>query len=150
MLNSYKRLTSSKIFKNWNLKHKNSFLCSFIIIDNPQFDFHNKNNTITSFTINDNIEIKENQEIFKETKLNPLKLEDIKLTKEQALEIIKNKYTNETFTKRIIILQNTEKPLWNITLITSSLKLLNIKIDMNKQIISETFEPLSRFMKKVK
>ena len=40
--------------------------------------------------------------------------------------------------------------MWNITMISSSLKLLNIKIDMSKNIISEAFEPLASFMKMVK
>jgi len=150
MLKIYNKLTSSKTFKDWKDKHKDSFLCSYIVIDKTQFDFYNKNDTITSFTVNDNIEIKENEKIFKKTKLKELNLEDIKLTKEQVLEIIRKKHPKEEFTRKIIILQNTEKPFWNITLITSSLKLLNIKIDMNKKIIQETFEPLTNLMKKVK
>jgi len=146
----YKKLTSSKIFKDWKEKHKESFLCSFIEINNVQFDFYNENETITTFTMGDNIEIKENEKIFKKTKLNELKLDEIKLTKEQALKIIKEKYPKETFTKEIFILQNPKEPIWNITLITSSLKILNIRIDMNKKITSETFEPLTNLMRQVK
>ncbi len=146
----YKKLTSSKIFKDWRDKNKDSFLCSYIVIDKTQFDFYNKNNTITSFTMGDNIEIKENEKIFKKTELKELKLDNITLTKKQALEIIKEKYPKEKFTKEIIILQNTGEPFWNITIITSSLKILNIRIDMNKKIIQETFEPLTNLMKTVK
>lgn len=145
----YKKLTSSKTFKDWKNKHKESFLCSFIEINNQQFDFFNKNNTITSFMIDKNIEIKENQKIFNKSKLKELKLDNI-LTKEQVLDIIKNKHPKETFTRKIIILQNPKELIWNITLITSSLKILNIKIDMNKKILSETFEPLTNLMKQVK
>ena len=95
----YNKLTYSKIFKDWKNKHKDSFLCSYIIIDKTQFDFYNKNDTITSFTINDNIEIKENEKIFKKTKLKELNLEDIKLKEKEALEIIDKKYPKETFNK---------------------------------------------------
>jgi hypothetical protein len=151
MLNEYKKLMSSDVFKKWKSKHNDSFLCSYIIInENTQFDFYNKNDTITSFKMNKIITINENQKIFKKDILKELKLEEIKLTKEQALDVIKNKYPKETFNRSIIILQNTKKPLWNITLITSSLKLLNIKIDMKCNIISEEFEPLTKFMKQVK
>lgn len=146
----YNKLTSSKIFKDWKEKHKESFLCSFIEIDHPQFDFYNKNETITTFTIGNNIEIKENEKIFKKTKLNELNLDKVTLTKEQALKIIKEKHPKENFTKQIFILQNFEGPIWNITSITSSLKILNTKIDMNKKILSETFEPLTNIMKQVK
>src|SRR3989344_3701834 len=151
MLKSYKRLTSSEIFRKWKLKHKDSFLCSFIIMNEKiQFDFYNKNDTMTSFNVNGKVDKDENQKIFKKGNLNELKLEDIILTKEKALEIIDKKYPDEKFNRRIIILQNPEKPFWNITLITSSLKLLNAKIDMKGNIISETFEPLTNFMKQAK
>tara|TARA_Y100000034_G_scaffold127216_1_gene179687 strand:+ start:2748 stop:3203 length:456 start_codon:yes stop_codon:yes gene_type:complete len=151
MLTSYKKLKNSKEFKGWKEKHKDSFLCSFIIMNEKiQFDFYNKNDTITSFKVDEKITIDEDQKIFKKNKLQQLKLEQIDLTKEQALEIVKEKYPKEEFTRQIIILQNTEKPFWNLTLITSSMKLLNIKIDMKKNILSETFEPLTKFMKQAK
>ena len=150
MLTLYKKLINSKIFKDWKIKHKDSFLCSYIVIDKTQFDFYNKNDTITSFTANDNIEIKENEKIFKKTQLKELNLDNIKLKEESALEIVNKKYPKEKFTKKIIILQNTGELFWNLTFITASLKLLNIKIDMNKKIIQETFEPLTNLMKQVK
>ena len=151
MLSSYKKLTSSSVFKDWKEKHRDSFLCSYIIMnEKKQFDFYNKNDTITSFKMDGKITVDEDQKIFKKNKLNQLKLEQIELTKERALEIVNKKYPNEKFTREIIILQKTEKPFWNITLITSSLKILNIKIDMKENIISEAFEPLTKFMKQAK
>lgn len=146
----YKRLTSSKIFMKWRENHHDSFLCSYIIIENPQFDFYNKNGTITSFIMGKEIEVNENQEVFQVNDLSSLNLEEINLTEKQVMKIIIGKYPKERFTKIIIILQKTEKPFWNITLITASLNILNIKIGMDKKIISETFESLSKFMKKVK
>ena len=146
----YKKLINSKIFKDWKEKNKDSFLCSYIVIDKTQFDFYNKNDTITSFMVDNNIEIKENEKIFKKTQLKELNLENIKLKEEKALEIVNKKYLKEKFTKKIIILQNTGEPFWNLTFITASLKLLNVKIDMNEKIIQETFEPLTNLMKQVK
>ena len=151
MRDLYERLISSDIFKKWKSKHKNSFFCNFTIIDDKnQFDFMNKNGTMTSFMMNQDIEIEEDQEMLKKGKLNPLKIDDSILSRFEARDIIKRKYPNEIFTKEIMVLQNPKKPLWNITLVTSSLHLINIKIDMNKKIISETFEPLTKFMKRVK
>jgi len=150
MLELYKKLISSKIFKDWKSRNKDSFLCSFVLIDNPQFDFYNKNDTMTSFIIDKEIEINEDEEIFNKSKLLPLDIENIKSTKEEILKIVKQKYQDEKFIKRILILQNPKEPVWNITLITKSLKLLNMQIDMNKKILSERFEPLTNFMKRVK
>ena len=150
MLTLYKKLISSKIFKDWNNKNKDSFLCSFVLIDNPQFDFYNKNDTMTSFMMKDKIEVIEDEEIYNETKIKPLQIKDIKSSEDKVIEIIKDKYPKEKFGKEIIILQNQDRQLWNITIITASLKLLNVKVDMNNKIVSETFEPLTKFMKKVK
>ena len=151
MIELYKKLTSSKVYRKWKSSNKGSFLSSFVMIDNiPQFDFYNQNDTITSFIIGKKIEVKENQEIFNKTELNPIEVKGIKLSRSSAMKIIKSKYPAEKFTRTILILQNQYKPLWNITMISSSLKLLNIKIDMSKNIISEAFEPLASFMKMVK
>jgi len=151
MIKLYKKLILSKVYKKWRNKSRNSFLSSFVIIDSiPQFDFYNKNSTITSFIMGKKIEIKENQEIFNKTELNPLEVKDIKLSKNKVMNIISSRYPDEKFTKTIMILQNQGKLSWNITMVSSSLKLLNIKIDMNKNIISEAFEPLASFMKQIK
>ena len=150
MLTLYKKLISSKIFKDWNNKNKDSFLCSFVLIDAPQFDFYNKNDTMTSFMMKDKIEVIEDEEIYNETKIKPLQIKDIQSSEDKIIEIIKDKYPKEKFGKEIIILQNQDRQLWNITIITASLKLLNAKVDMNNKIVSETFEPLTKFMKKVK
>src|SRR3989344_2733629 len=151
MKDLYKKLISSDIFKDWKSKHKDSFLCNFTIIDNEKhFDFMNKDGTMTSFGINEEIEINEDQKVLKKGKLKPLKIDEIKLLIDEIKEIIKRKYPREKFTKEIIILQNPKEPIWSLTFVTSSFNLLNIKINMEKKIVSEIFEPLTKFMKKVK
>ena len=147
MKEEYKKLIDSKEFKDWKSKHKDSFLCSYIFIEAPQFDFYNKNDTLTSFIMGDSIEIKEDEKFLKsKQKLHELKLEDTKVSQEQALDLIDGK---EDYPRQIIILQNTEHPFWNITLISSS-KILNIKINaINKKILSKKVEPISKLMRKV-
>jgi hypothetical protein len=143
----YNKLVSSNEFKNWKVKHKESFLCSYIMIENPQFDFYNKNDTLTSFIMNDEIETKDNEEFLKShSKLKELKLDEVRVSQDEALELIKER--NE-YSRKLIILQNTKEPFWNITLISPS-KLLNIKIDAkNKKILSKKIEPISKLMRKV-
>ena len=145
MLESFKKLLSSKEYKEYKKNNPDSYLTScFIIIDktNWQFDFYNKNNTITSFIINNKIEITKNQKIFQKekTKLKELDLNKIKITLKEALKLIK---TKDNFVKTIVILQPY---LWNITLITSTFKVLNVKIDaIKKEIISEQYESILNF-----
>jgi len=149
MLSLYKKLTDSNVFKEWKEKNEKDYLCSYILInDIPQFDFYNpKTDKITSFIINDEIEIKKEQNIFKKSKdkICELKLDKVKITLEKAEEIINNleKYKKENFNKKIIILQSKKSPLWNLSLITTTLDILNIKIDaITGEIFSETFESL--------
>lgn len=146
----YKKLISSDAFKEWKSKNKDSFLCSYVSIQSPQFDFYNKDDTITSFAINDEIEIIENEKIYNKTDIKPIDLKKIKSSEERVADIAKKKYKKETFTKQIVILQNSKKQLWNLLFMTSSMKILNVKIDMNNKIISETFEPMTKFMKQIK
>ncbi|MBS3143457.1 hypothetical protein J4446_01085 [Candidatus Woesearchaeota archaeon] len=147
MKDLYKKLINSKKFKEWKQKHKESFLCSYIFIELPQFDFYNKGDTITSFIMGDDIEMMEDEKFLKsKEKLKELKLDDIKVNQEKALDFIKEK---KEYHKRIIILQKTKEPFWNITLISAS-KLLNIKINaVNEKILSKTIEPISKLMRKV-
>ena len=149
MMELYKKLISSEIFKKWRSENKDSFLCSYVTIQSPQFDFYNGDNSITSFIMNDEIEIVENEEIYSKTKIKPLDLKKI-ISEEKAVDIVKKKYNKEKFTKQIVILQNSERQLWNLLFITSSMKILNVKVDMNNKIVSETFEPMTKFMKQVK
>jgi len=154
---SIKKLQSSNEFK----KYKKDFYLSscFLIYDQIenakwQLDFYNKNTKeIICFTISDKIEVKTPQEIFQKEKkdLEELKLDLIKTGFKKTLEIIeklrKEKYSHETPTKTIVILQNT-KPVWNITYLTASFKILNVKIDAtNGEIIEEKLESVMEFKK---
>jgi len=149
MLKLYNKLIDSKVFKDWKKENKKDYLCSYVLVNNiPQFDFYNsKTDKITSFIIDKEIEIKKEQNIFKKSKdkIYELKINKVIIPLEKAEEIINNleKYKKENFNKKIIILQSKKSPLWNISLITTSLNILNIRIDaINGEILSETFESL--------
>jgi hypothetical protein len=84
------------------------------------------------------------------TRENIVKKLDMKLVKislGKALEIcdglVKEKYSAQTITKRIIILQTLEKQIYNMTLITMSYSILNIKIDAGSgEIISHNLQSI--------
>ena len=67
-----------------------------------------------------------------------------------ADKLKREKYKNETLTKKIIILQNLKEfgHIWNLTFLTSSFKTLNIKIDANSgKILKKKLASLITFTK---
>ena len=157
MLNSLSKLENSKEYKNWKSENKNSYLCSCFYLDNEgnwQFDYYlPKKDRIKTFIVEDN-KIKElkDSKIFKkdDSALKRLDLNKVKIKFESAVELVDNlkdnKYKNENVIKRIIILQNIDKEIWNITYLTSNFNILNIRIDANSgKILSERLENIMRF-----
>jgi len=76
------------------------------------------------------------QDAFKEENyIKALKLEDVHIEAEDALAVvdgvIKDNYSSESLTKSIILLQNLAEfgQIWNVTVVTTSFSVLNIKID---------------------
>ncbi len=138
-----KKLKNSSEFKKWVFKNKKSYLTyAFTMIENSeksewQIGYYDKKlDKVTVFTINNNIKINPEQDIFKKpgTAVKKINLKDVKFSLDKVLKkaqtIKEKKYPKELVTKTIAILQNIELgQLWNITLITSSLNTINIKID---------------------
>ena len=136
MLEQYKRLLDSKEFKSWVKKNPDSYLCScFNARDGINdsfwnFDFYNPNDRITTFGVAEEIIVNENQEIFKHDKdrVAKINLDDVKINLDKALELIKLP-EGEQFVKTISILQFKDILLWNITMISASFNILNVKIN---------------------
>jgi len=138
-----KKLKNSPEFRKWISKNKKSYLTyAFTMIENSeksewQIGYYDKKlDKVTVFTINNKIEINPEQDIFKKpgTAVKNINLKDIKFSLDKILKkaqtIKEKKYSKEFVTKTIAILQNIDLgQLWNITLITSSLNTINIKID---------------------
>ena len=154
------KLNSSDEFKKYKEKNKDSYLCAcFLIYDNQdemiwQLDYYNKKkHEVTSFLMSDKIEVKTSKQIFQKEKkrIEKLDINSIKIGFEKALGIIedikKKKYSNENPTKTIVILQNS-KPVWNITYLTASFNILNVKISaITGEIISEKLDSVISFKK---
>ena len=157
MLSSLSKLERSEEYKLWKNDNKNSYLCSCFYLDdegNWQFDYYlPKKDKIKTFIVEDNMirELKDSK-IFKRNNdvLKKLDLNRVKITFENAVNIVDNlrdnNYKNENIIKRIIILQNIEKEIWNITYLTSSFNILNIRVDASSgKILSEKLENIMRF-----
>jgi len=141
-----KEIKESDEFKEWNGKHFDAYLCSIFVSDKLQFDFYDPEaDKITSFN---GEEVIEEQEIFRKEKkkLIELKLDEIKISLEEVKKVIQKlieeKYKGEESNKEIIFLQNFEgKIVWNVTYITHTFNILNIKVDaINGEILFEKIE----------
>jgi hypothetical protein len=136
----FKKLSSSKELKDFKSKNKDAFLyaCFFVSEGNWQFDYYSpKDSFITTFEISDAVKVMPVDKAFKEDKarMSELHLSKVKVDFDKAGGIVNNLVASEYpgdkfFTKTIAILQNLDsKVVWNITLLTSTLKLLNVKLD---------------------
>jgi len=149
LYDNLKKIENSERFKEWKKKHK-GFLCSIFLMcnaddidENWQFDFYS-NGKIASFSNNSFSE----SDIFEKHSLKELKLNEVKIGFEDALKTIgklkEEKYKSENFDKIIIVL---DSDVWNISYITKSFRIFNVKID-NKdgKIIEESLKPLFSFV----
>ena len=155
-----KKLKNSSEFKKWVSKNKKSYLTyAFTMIEKSeksewQIGYYDKKlDKVTSFTINNNIEINPEQDIFKKpgTAVKKINLKDVKFSLDDVLkkanDLKEKKYPKEFVTKTIAILQSIELgQLWNITFITSSLNTINIKINSkNGKLIKHELISLLQF-----
>ena len=142
-------LKKSEIFKKFKEKNQLAYNSSISKIQKElQIDYYDPNtDKITSFTKRDNKIISQESEVFRKEKIEipELKLDKIKITLKAIEDIIAMKY-QEIPTKKIFILQQKESPIWNITYLTQSLNILNMKINAETgQIIEEKIESAINF-----
>jgi hypothetical protein len=73
----------------------------------------------------------------KEEYILPLNIDDVNISRDDAIQIcediVKENYSKELVNKSIILLQNLPEhgQVWNITLVTLTLNVINIKINAN-------------------
>ena len=145
------RVESSKTFEYWKKDNEGSYLSSFFKIVEAedknwwQLDFYNpKKDKMTSFVAEKEIKlVGKDSKIFKREhdKVEKLILEKVHVDAGKAvqicLDLLKDKYDNAKVTKKIVILQNVQSIIWNISLLTPTLKLLNVRIDADSGAVLE-------------
>ena len=93
------------------------------------------------------------EDVFKkESIVEELELDKVKVPLEKALhtceKLRKKKYSAHKVAKRLVILQKKEVPFYNITFITQSFNIINIKLDAtSNKIIKEFLKPAISFKK---
>ncbi len=132
---SYERLTKAENFK------APGFLCGIFVMSSPellekadlQFDFYDKKkDKITSFTLGEKIkEVNSEADVFKEenTTVNELDLEEVKVSWQESLKKARTLLEHESESKIILVLQKSDVPFWNVSLLTTIFNLLNVKVN---------------------
>jgi len=153
-------LEHSEKFKEFKKENPEAYLASCVIIltgnnlSEWQVDYYlPKKHKLATFIIREQADLKGEDEIFQKekTEIKDLRLKDVKVDLDKAMKILeklrKKKYSGEFTNKTIVILQVLEgKIVWNMTLITSTLKVINVKINAKTgRIISEKLENLLSF-----
>ncbi len=112
--------------------------------------YNGKKDTITTFSGESSTE----EEAFKkEGGIPELKLEDVKMSEEDALKAAKAVLTNnysEKPQKVVMVLQNLDSEvLWNLTFITVAFKVVNVRLSaFSGKVISHNASAISDFMQK--
>ncbi len=139
----YEQLINDSLFQDWQKHHSQAFLTHFFLQLSGEMEpkgswevgFFEKNK-ITVFVVNRQIEIKPEDEVFKEPKeqVDKLNLNKVKISFSEAVNYCREGFTKQ-FPKAIlgdgfVILQNYKQQLiWNFTFIDKTLKFLNLKIN---------------------
>jgi len=155
------KLKQSKQFKDWNKENPDIFFSYAMKTsdsDTWQLGFYNKKtDKMTTFIINREIEMQQEEEIFKKPSMEvePIEIEKAKIPFEKILkkaeEFQKKKYPKELVSKTIAILQNLEQygTIWNMTFVMHSFSTLNMKINPeNAKILTHSLESLMNLIKK--
>ena len=148
-----KKLESRPKFKEWRKANKdNYFSYAFTTIEcekqsNWQLGYYSrKKDKLTTFILeNNDIKISPEEEVFKgpDMEVNEIELKKLKLSLDFILKkldnLLKKDYPKELIIKKVIILQNLEKfgNVWNITCVSQSFNIINVKIDVEKGNIEE-------------
>ncbi|MBS3144739.1 hypothetical protein J4208_04095 [Candidatus Woesearchaeota archaeon] len=150
----------SPTFKAWLADHPAAYLSSFFkIIEGQDVDwwqldfYYPKGDSITSFVVDDKVKLAtKDSAVFKkpEDSVQALDLKtvaiDIKKALHVAQELQKEKYKTEKPSKTIVLLQTITRTLWNISFLTNSFKLVNVRIDAKTgDVLEDSIVPLFDF-----
>ncbi len=150
----------SPVYQSWLEDHPEAYLSSFFkIIESQDVDwwqvdfYYPKGDTITSFVVDDKVKLAtKDAAIFKKEKdtVPALDLTTVHVDVSKALHVAqdlqKEKYKTEKTSKTVVLLQNVRRTIWNISFLTSSFKLVNIRVDAKTgNVLEDSIVPLFDF-----
>lgn len=154
---SVKKVESSKVFKDFIKANPDYFLahCFAMLTENEKEKdikwelgyYSEKTDKVVVFET-EPINMRPEEDAFKKDgTIRKLDIKKVKINITKALkicdELVDKKYPNRSITKKIIILQNLEKEIYNITLVTLSFDILNIRLDAaTGEILSDNIQSI--------
>ncbi len=136
------KLHSSEIFRDYQKKNPSSYLTNSLYLNEWQINYFSpKTSVITSFIINNKIKKKTLEANNKEFPV--LNKSKINFDIEKALSVSVDNFSRSESVTIIIIQTENSVPIWNISIPTPSLKVINIKVS------AETGEILERSEKNI-
>ncbi len=150
-----KDLESAKEFKSFKKENPESYLASCVVTvkgktsNEWQINYYlPEKSKMTTFVMKEPLQVINEQDIFQKEKkeVKELEFKDVKVNMKKALELLesfmKKKYKVEFPGETIVVLQVLEEgPVWNLTILTATLKVLNIKINaIDGEVLSDSIE----------
>ena len=151
-----KKAEESRAFREWHKANPDFYLAhAFTMLDEHEKKYNwelgyyspSKDRLVVVETQPD-VSIKAEEEVFKKDgPVKPLGLKSAKVSVARAMEIcdglLKEKYSAQAITKRIILMQNLDRQMYNVTLVTMSFSILNIRIDAQSgELISHNLQSI--------
>ncbi len=148
MEQAHDKVINSQEYKDANLE--NHYLSHVSMVQEKGSDenwefgyFSSETKKITVFESNP-VKKREPDDIVSfDDKVNQLDLDEVVISFSEAMskaESLANEKKVNVVQKKIILLQKTDKPMWNITFLTTDFNLLNVKLDaVTGKVISADF-----------
>lgn len=154
-----KEIEETSIFQKWKKEHSEAYLVHFFLMDEKEVQvgyYSEKTDAMTTFVISAEITKTEDKEIFRQEKKIPaLDINAVKITVQEAVQKIdavqKQKYPIDTVAKKIIVLQTINNiPMYNITFITATFKMINFRLDAaTGDVLEEKVQPIMDFVQTI-
>jgi len=145
-------LEESKTFLDWKKEHSKAYLSHFFVQVSSNLElkssweigyYNPEDEKVSTFSLDDDKKflLKDSDDVFKkdESKVEELKLDDIKVQFEEATDKLKELVPKEfpgvmsILGDGFVILQVIKgQKMWNLTLVTQKLTMVNLKIDTEK------------------
>jgi len=139
MSEAFEELNTSKEYNEFQKENKSYLAHAFAMFpagEEPkwQFGYYNEStDKIISFETDPVKQLPEEEVFKKEGTLKQLDMTAVKIKAEEAIEkamtFQKEKFSAEQITRTILILQHLDIQLYNFTLVSSTLNMLNVRID---------------------
>jgi len=158
-----KKIEASAVFKEWKDLNKDYYLVHAFLMIDPSIKeewqigyYSRKKDKIVTFVVNKEITKNPEEKVFKKSGMvKKLDMSKVKIPYEKALKTAekfqKEHYKAHDTEKKIIILQNLEEQIWNLTFISKAFSTLNIKINAeNGKVLSHNLTNLFSVDKPIK